>query len=389
MNERTDLRNILIICLQGIGNTLMALYAAEKLVKVYPGRLSMVVSNNGSHELALSQFPDSKVYIWDECKSSAKNIVRLGWELRDAEFEEVFLAYPSGKREGVIGLLARAKEKKVLLDGKGDWKSFRKLYKSTMIKPSNIHDITGNLLLFGVENRRVSGSERCVLDIVKRNYDAYGEEFVVKNNLSNKLIIAVHPGATGEGKRWASGNYIILCKEISKRFDCRFVIIGGNDELLLKQTIANGVGESAVLLNATSFYQTASVLKKCNLFIGNDSAPMHLSVTLGVPVIALWSYTDFCRTSPYGGGNVIIRKPYECSPCYSLLKPYISDCKYSMRCIRNLAVEEVLPVVFQCIEIMLSQKRNVSAEDINSLKMDHIERIYKLEHGCIVIDLRA
>lgn len=341
MNERTDLRSILIICLQGIGNTLMALYAVEKLIEVCPARLSIVLPNNGSHELAHSQFPQSKVYIWDESKSAAKNIMRLGFELIQTNFDEVYLAYPSGKREGVIGLLTRVKEKKVLLDGEGDWKSFRKLYKSTMIKPSNMHDITANLLLFGVKNQGLPSSEKRILEIVEGDYDGYSEQFFVKNNLSNKLIIAVHPGAKGEGKRWASGNYIKLCKEIRRRFDCRFIIIGGDDELLLKQSIANGIGENAVLLDSSSLFQTASVLKKCNLFIGNDSAPMHLSVTLGVPVIALWSYTDFYRTSPYGGGNVIIRKPYECSPCYnSLSRSYISDCKYSMRCIRNLGLKK-------------------------------------------------
>ena len=382
-------KKILVVCLQGIGNTLMTLYALEKFMEGRTGRLSIVTSNNGSHELALSQLPDDQLYIWDESKSAASNIFHLGCEFLRERFDEVYLAYPSGGREGMIGLLTRAYEKKVVVDGEGGMRLFRRFYKTRIVKQIKTHDINTNFLLFGVPNNGYLRSGKTVIEGVRKGFGGYGEQFFDENNLSGKFIVAVHPGAKGDGKRWDTEKFIKLCKMLNERFGCRFVVVGGDDELALKQTVANGVGENAVLLNTASLFQTASVLQRCNLFIGNDSAPMHISAILGVPVIALWSYTDFNRTAPYGPGNIIIRKAYDCSPCYSFAGRFKDDCGYGMRCIKDLSLQEVLPVVAGYIEVRLSRGGKVSRGDMDSLRIGGVERIYELEHACVVVDLKG
>ena len=389
MKGENSSEGVLVICLQGIGNTLMTLYAVEKFLETHPARLYLAVSNNGSHELALLQAPKDQVYLWDESKSATNNILHLGIKLRQTNFNEVYLSYPSGRRESIIGLLTRATEKKVLMDGVGDWKFFRKLYKSKMTKQSKIHDINANFLLFEIPNQGFLSSGKVVIEAIRRDYDSYAEQFFSENSLLGNFVVALHPGAKGDGKRWAMEKFIQLCKELNKRVDCKFIIVGGDDELLLKKAVANGIGGSAVMLNSSSVIKTASVLRRCNLFIGNDSAPMHISAISGVPVIALWSYTDFYRTAPYGDGNVIVRKAYDCSPCYSFTDWYKDDCKYHLRCIKDLELDDVLPIVSHCIEIMLSEKRKVRTGDIHSLKTEGIDRIYALEHGCTVVDLKG
>ena len=37
-----------------------------------------------------------------------------------------------------------------------------------------------------------------------------------------------------------------------------------------------------------SFAQLGALIQHCNLFIGNDSAPMHLAAAVGTPVIGLF-----------------------------------------------------------------------------------------------------
>ncbi|GBE05793.1 lipopolysaccharide core heptosyltransferase RfaQ [bacterium BMS3Abin10] len=367
----------------------MTLCAAEKLMEQYPVNLSVAVSNNGSQELALSQFPKGRVYIWDESDVAAKNVIRLGRKLRHMCFDRVYLAYPSYKREGVVGLLTKAREKKVLLDGAGDWKFLRKIYKSKIWKPANMHDINANYALFGVESQGCLNPGGMFRRKIENEYGNYADSFFSEGGLADKFVIAVHPGANGDGKRWGTDKLIKLCGELHDRFACRFVIVGGSDELKLKQTVAKGIGESAVPLDSATLFQTASIIQRCSLFIGNDSAPMHISAVLGVPVVALWSYTDFHRTSPYGPGNIIIRKAYPCSPCYSFNGSFTDNCKFGMKCIKNLELDDVLPVVSHCVEVMLDKKRRINAEDVNSLKLNGIEKVYGLEHGCVVVDFRG
>ncbi len=345
--------------------------------------------NNGSQELALSQFPERQSHIWDESQNAVKNSIRLGRRLRWMRFDKVYLAYPSFKREGVVGLLARAREKTVLLNGKNGGRFLKRLYSPKRLQTSRIHNINANYALFEVANRGYLNTGSVFNRTVEKEYKDYADNFFSDNGLQDKFVIAVHPGANGNGKRWAPEKLIELCSELAGRFACRFVIVGGRDESGLKQTVIKGIGESAVMPESPTLFQTASIIKKCGLFIGNDSAPMHMSAILGVPVIALWSYTDFYKTSPYGADNLVIRKACDCSPCYNSLKRYINDCEYGMKCINGLSLENILPLVSGYIRFLLNKKRTMNSRDIDSLKVDGIERVYELEHGCTVVDFRG
>lgn len=383
--QEPALRNVLIISLQGIGNTLMAMYAAEKLAEKTPCKISAVVSSN-SRELALLLFPENRVWIWDETKSIIKNVGWLLNKLRQNNFDEVYLAYPSGKREGIIGLFAKAKLKKVICDGDGDWKFLRKFYKPNILKPANIHDINAIIFLFGMSYQGRVNSGWAIRDRIKETFENFANQFLVQNGLSNQFIIALHPGSKGSGKRWPAQRYIRLCKDMGSRFGCKFLILGGKEEALLKQKIVEGIGENAVLCNANSIIQATAILQRCQLFLGNDSAPMHLAAILGIPVIALWGYTDFFRTSPYGPGNIVIRMNYPCSPCYKFSGKYIDNCHYQLKCISKIPFENVIKIVSKYIGVIQGGKSEISIEDINSLNLSGVDNILSLDHGCIVIN---
>ena len=367
----------------------MTMYAVERLKDSDNAEISFVVSNNGSHELVLSSRDKRHIHVWDEAKSSFKNIARLGREITKEKFDEVYLAYPSWKREGVVGLVARSVEKKVVLDSDGDWRFLRKFFKTQIKKTSRIHDINTNYLLFGVPNDGYLRSGGSLVEIVKEHHADYARKFFAQNDLQNRFILAVHPGSKGESKRWDAQKFVRLCTELNKRFDTRFVIIGGDDELLLKQTIARGIGEIAVVLNFAGLYQTASVLSKCNLFIGNDSAPMHLSVVVGTPVVALWGCSDLYRTSPYGPGNMVVRKSSPVDPSYRFNRRRVSGGAHEMRSIRDLQLENVLPVVSRYVEILRDGKRDTSTIDTDLAAIPGLEKIYRLEHGCTVIEFKG
>lgn len=67
------------------------------------------------------------------------------------------------------------------------------------------------------------------------------------------------------------------------------------------------------LAGKTGFFELATVLKGAMLVIGNDTGPLHLAATLGVPCISLFSNTSdpkLCAPRyPDGGWPVILRVP--------------------------------------------------------------------------------
>ena len=76
-------------------------------------------------------------------------------------------------------------------------------------------------------------------------------------------------------------------------------------------------------------------MKKCSVFISNDTGPMHMAVGLGVPLIGLFCPTGSDMTGPLEySGAIAIQKPMPCSPCR------VRDCPDNF-CMRQISVEEV------------------------------------------------
>ena len=80
-----------------------------------------------------------------------------------------------------------------------------------------------------------------------------------------------------------------------------------------------------------------AVLKRCRLFICNDSGPMHISTALGVPVVAVFGPTEPLWFGPLGPDNrIVIQSGFWCRPCFDYC---LFDQPY---CLRTISVESVL-----------------------------------------------
>ena len=68
------------------------------------------------------------------------------------------------------------------------------------------------------------------------------------------------------------------------------------------------------LSGKTTIKELAAISEASDLFIGVDSAPMHIAAAVGTPVIALFGPTGK-EWMPYGLGNIVISKDMPCKPC--------------------------------------------------------------------------
>jgi hypothetical protein len=66
----------------------------------------------------------------------------------------------------------------------------------------------------------------------------------------------------------------------------------------------------------TSVPQLAALLKECSLMVTGDTGPMHISVAVGTPVVAMFLASAFgFETGPYSEGNLILQPVIACGPC--------------------------------------------------------------------------
>lgn len=191
------------------------------------------------------------------------------------------------------------------------------------------------------------------LDILlKAGIDVVTKETGLKDTGSSSfandnLKIVIHPGGPMQQKRWSTDNYVNLINQILDMFDSQIYLIGGKDESELVKSIISDVSNERItdLSGKLSLAELVGVLKKADLFIGNDSGPMHVASACGTKVIGLYGPTDAERFGPYGKNCMALRMEKNCPPCSH------GQCKYAnYRCIDQISVEDAIKAINEMLD---------------------------------------
>ena len=67
---------------------------------------------------------------------------------------------------------------------------------------------------------------------------------------------------------------------------------------------------------ALGIRQSLAALRRCRLYVGNDTGTMHLAVAAGTRCVAIFSARDRPGLwEPYGSGHRVLRRKIECEGC--------------------------------------------------------------------------
>jgi heptosyltransferase-2 len=169
------------------------------------------------------------------------------------------------------------------------------------------------------------------------------EKFKVKERLakleveSNDILVGINPGAAyGSAKCWLPDRFKKVTQMLLDNPKIKILYFGDKSGSPLVEEICAGFPNDRVInLSAkTTLRELVAYIQACDLFLTNDSGPMHIASALGVPLLALFGSTSDVATSPYKGG-IVIHKHVACSPCYR------RECPIDFRCMKLIEVEEV------------------------------------------------
>jgi len=147
--------------------------------------------------------------------------------------------------------------------------------------------------------------------------------------------IGFNPGATyGAAKQWFPDRFIELGRKLAKRG--KLVVVGGPAEAELGETVAKGIG-GICIAGRTTVSQLAAAIARCELFVTNDTGPMHVADAVGTPMVAIFGPTDWIVTPPFGKNHRIVRHEIECSPCLKRVCPLGHH-----DCMKKVGVDQVL-----------------------------------------------
>ncbi|PIU41768.1 MAG: hypothetical protein COS99_03660 [Candidatus Omnitrophica bacterium CG07_land_8_20_14_0_80_42_15] len=172
-------------------------------------------------------------------------------------------------------------------------------------------------------------------------------EFLLQNGIKrNDILVCIHPGASCPSKKWDVKKFAALADKIIESFGVKIAVIAGFSDIALGNELA-AIARNKVLNFSGVFTvgELAPFLKRCTLFVSNDSGPVHIAVAVDTPVISIFGRNEKglspTRWKPLGKDDVVIHKDVGCEKCLA------HDCKKGFECLKSLEADEVLNAVYK------------------------------------------
>ncbi|MCF7804621.1 MAG: lipopolysaccharide heptosyltransferase II [Candidatus Marinimicrobia bacterium] len=148
-------------------------------------------------------------------------------------------------------------------------------------------------------------------------FDSLGnEEIQMPQGWDNAAIrIGVNPHSVATSRRWPEKNWIQLFDSY-KDAQVQFIIFGGNDAREAGERLRESSGANVLnLAGETSLGESIRLMGQCQLFVSNDSGPMHIADAAGVPTVGLWGAGNTESTGLRSSPSVNLNADVYCSPC--------------------------------------------------------------------------
>jgi len=165
-------------------------------------------------------------------------------------------------------------------------------------------------------------------------------------------LVCVHPTVGNDARQWPMEYFAAVIDRLVEADGARIVLIGAPGEEDVAAAILGRVRhQNAVtsLVGKLPLAELPALLAGVSLFLGNNSGPKHIAAGLGVPTVGVHSGTEDVREwGPVGPNAIAVAREVVCAPCYLA---HAADCRRGLACLREL---EPARVYDACKRLLLS-----------------------------------
>ncbi len=162
-------------------------------------------------------------------------------------------------------------------------------------------------------------------------------------------FVGIHAGSiNGSAKRWPALHWAALADRLREEYGATVALTGSKSEAPIADAVTAAMAtHPLVLTGRTSVNELAALLTRCDLVLSGDSGPLHMAVALDRPTVSIYGPTDPAISGPYprpGQSAVVLRTDMGCSPCYNALAT--AECPHgNTDCMHYLTVDRVYAAV--------------------------------------------
>jgi heptosyltransferase-2 len=335
---KEDFRRILIVRTDRIGDVLLSTPIIKALRQEYPHtHIAMMVSPY-ARDIVEGNFDLDEVIIYDKdgLHKSWLASMKFAQKLKKKKFDLALILHPTN-RVHLITYFADIR-KRVGFNRKLGFLLTDRIKHTKQLGEK--HELEYNLDMvryLGIE----PFSKKLFMPIKVESEKWVNEVFRQLGIKETDKLLAIHPGASCPSKIWPNDRFAQVADELAQKFGFKVLIIAGPKDLARAEATAKNMHQPAInLAGKTSVSQLASILKRCQLFISNDSGPVHIASAVGTPVISIFGRAQKGlspkRWGPLGIKDRFLHKDVGCIECLA------HNCVKEMTCIKSITVDDVL-----------------------------------------------
>ncbi|MGE0452860.1 MAG: glycosyltransferase family 9 protein [Vicinamibacteria bacterium] len=322
-----DLREVLVLRLDRIGDVLMSLPALADLRQALPRARIRLAVGRWSEDVARSA-PVDELLVWS-----------APWAGR-----------PSEGALSLAALLGKARELRgarldLALDLQGDVRANLLAWQSGARRRVGYANSGGGFLLTGVvdldesvswveQNRRAvaaalgapAGEAPC--DPLTDEDRAFAARLFENLGLERaRPVVAIHPSGGRLVKQWPIERWAEVARVLQLRWGASLLVTGSAADAALARQLQAGLPRRPFdLTGKLGVRETMAVLSRLDLFLSPDTGPMHMACAVGAPSVSVFGPSDSVRYFSGGSGaagtrHVVVRAELWCAPCNLIRLP--------------------------------------------------------------------
>lgn len=134
--------------------------------------------------------------------------------------------------------------------------------------------------------------------------------------VGHSAFVALAPGSVWATKRWPAQYFAELAARIQRQIGLSVILVGGPNDRSLCQEIAETNPSALNLAGHLTPLQSAEVIRRAQLLVTNDTAPLHMASAMGTPTVAIFGPTvPAFGFGPYRIPHRIAELDLPCRPC--------------------------------------------------------------------------
>lgn len=352
-----DIRNILLIQLGDIGDVVLTFPPIRALREHFPQANIIVAVREKARELI------------DDCLW-ASGVISINKEkgrfFREIAYQRSFFSHVRkfhfdlaidmrrGTRGAILAFLSGARQRVGFYDHKkGFWRNWLFSHLAFPEKEPDQH--MGEYYLSLLQSYHLNTNNIWPeLHVPYEKQQKAAALFRKEKIPSDRPVIALQPFSLWQYKEWGIAKCSQLSNWIVSEYKFPVIVIGSQEERGRAAEITKLCGNNVFnLAGETSLGMLGAVIKLCRLFIGIDSAGIHIAAAAGTPTVSIFGPSLFPTWAPRGKDHLVVHKDFPCVPCDE------KGCYGSefSRCLEELTVEEVKSVVGVQINKILNSKK--------------------------------